>query len=184
LRPDFIATLRRHVARTSIGPSTLRGQRTPGLVDAAREFLCELALADFLVGGKAGFAEALDGRTDEMRTSLPRGAQHWGVARKSLNIFLRNALYTGYLRDHYRLAPLEPWLELPLDSITARRICAVVVATGTQVPRWHTVRGLTPDDSRAYQDAAAQIAAAHGVDRVHLDAYWWGDRRSDGASRL
>ena len=53
---------------------------------------------------------------------MPKGAQAWGTARKALNIFLRDALYTTYLSKRYGLPRAEASLEIPLDSITAVRL--------------------------------------------------------------
>jgi hypothetical protein len=122
-------------------------------------------LAGFGAPGKPGAIH-----TVSLQKSLPEGAQHWGVARKVLNIFLRDALYTVYLREAFHLAEAERHFELPLDSVTGRQLCAAV---GEQLPRWSGVRHLTAELSERYQRHAALVADAHGTYRVHLDAYWW-----------
>jgi hypothetical protein len=98
-----------------------------------------------------------------------------GSREKRLNIFLRNCLYTTYLRDEYGLAVAEPFFELPLDSITGARL---VKESKGALPRWETVRALTTERSAQYQAAAARLAAKRGVARVHLDALWWGEREA------
>jgi hypothetical protein len=97
------------------------------------------------------------------------------VARKLLNIFLRDASYTTYLKDAYSLDLGEHNYELPLDSITAKRLRAE--ASEGALPRWRGVKHLTPEESDILQAAAATIAASRGIARIHLDAYWWGNRR-------
>lgn len=99
--------------------------------------------------------------------------QHWGLARKGLNIFLRGCLYTSYLRDHYALGLAEDFFELPLDRITGTRLYRVS-PKGIQL--WKTVRGLDASESAAYQRAAKRVADKKGIARVHLDAVWWGER--------
>jgi hypothetical protein len=89
-----------------------------------------------------------------------------------LNIFLRDSLYTSYLAKEHGLAAAARFLEIPLDSITAKRIRSAV----PELPRWPGVKYLDPHMSAAYQAAALLIARQHGVARVHLDAYWWGAR--------
>jgi hypothetical protein len=103
---------------------------------------------------------------------LPKRSATWGLARKLVNIFLRDSLYTSYLRRAYRLSLAERLLEIPLDSITAKQIRKRM----PQLPRWQGVRHLDPHTSAAYQAAALLIAKREGVARVHLDAYWWGVR--------
>jgi hypothetical protein len=106
--------------------------------------------------------------------ALPRAGRSWGVARKVLNIFLRDALYTVYLRDAFRLGRGEGLFELPLDSITAQRLRACVPRG--QLPPWVGVKRLAPDASDLYQATAQTVADGRGIARVHLDAYWWGAR--------
>src|SRR3712207_8557032 len=54
---------------------------------------------------------------------------------------LFRSLYTCYLRDASRLHRVEPFLELPLDSLTGRGLRR----TDATLPRWDSVRRLTPD---------------------------------------
>jgi hypothetical protein len=102
---------------------------------------------------------------------LPRGAQHWGPARKFLNIFLRGVVYNRYLCDEYALAGIVPWLEVPLDSHVALGLRSE--PGGLSLPRWKTVKGLDPTTSKRYQDFAADTAARIGCERVHLDLLYW-----------
>jgi hypothetical protein len=171
----FLVAMQRRTARCAIGPSTLRGQGAPGAVAAARLYLEALPLRPFGARRATVFRQRLDAATAELQARMPRGARRWGTARKALNIFLRDALYSAYLRDAYRLAPAEPLLELPLDSITARYLA--LHSPRRALPRWPGVRNLTPETSDAFQAAARRVAAARGVAVVHLDAYWWGGDR-------
>ena len=124
-----------------------------------------LCLAPLAASWAADCPELLQG-------SLPKSGRSWGLARKLLNIFLRDSLYTGYLNKAYGLRAAERFLEIPLDSITAERIRERM----PELPRWPGVRHLGPELSAAYQAAALRLAAKQGVRRVHLDAYWWGQR--------
>src|SRR5438309_2039564 len=114
---DFIRHIHIYVARYSVSASAVRGQRAPGLVAAARKYLAEVPLRTFALRSHSRFLRNLDTHTEQLRGALPHGARAWGVARKVLNIFLRNALYTGYLRERYHLDVAEEWYEVPLDSI-------------------------------------------------------------------
>ena len=80
------------------------------------------------------FQRRLDRQTERLRRALPQTARHWGLSRKLLNIFLRDALYTGYLSDYYRLSVAERFFEVPLDSISGKAIRKC--RSGAKLPRW------------------------------------------------
>jgi hypothetical protein len=105
---------------------------------------------------------------------MPADARSWGLARKLLNIFLRDALYTTYLADAFKLQEAESLLEIPLDSITAGHLRKE--DGGRMLPRWPGVKHLTPEISKSYQAFAAQFAATKALAPVHLDTHWWGHR--------
>lgn len=178
-RIDLIEALQVRCARVAVGPSTVRGQGASGLVAAAREHLSSLPLGQFGASRPSLMRARLDHATVDLMDALPRRGRSWGVARKVLNIFLRDAVYTVYLRDAFRLERGEHLLELPLDSITAKALRRDV--GGDQLPRWMGVKRLTPEMSDQYQAAAQAVAAARGIVRVHLDAYWWAGRSKQGA---
>jgi hypothetical protein len=176
MRRDFIKAVQLRTARCAIGASTLRRQGAPGAVHAARRFLGNLPLKPFGVSRQRTFRSRLDRATVDLQAAMPKGAQAWGTARKALNIFLRDALYTTYLRERYALARAEELLEIPLDAITADRLHAECT---TVLPRWPGVRHLTERVSDLYQAEARRVAAGRGIAPVHLDTYWWGGDRRD-----
>jgi hypothetical protein len=125
------------------------------------------------------FAKNLDMATDALRNALPRGAQHWGLTRKVMNIFLRDCLYTTYLDAAFDLRKNEPSFELPLDAITAIQLKR---ATGRgTLPAWPGVKHLTKSLSAEFQKAATAEAARRGIPRIHLDAIWWSVSRDNDA---
>lgn len=171
--PKLIRATQRRVARTAASVSATRNQGK-GAVGAARAYFCRLRLRRFGVSRRRVFRTRLDRATRHLVSALPRGARSWGLARKLLNIFLRDALYTTYLSGHFHLAKAEPFLEIPLDSITARRLRE---NAGRRVlPPWRGVKHLTSEANERYQVYAAHVARARGVARVHLDTFWWGER--------
>ena len=169
----LLRAIQHHNARAAIGSSSMRGAGSGGVVKRARAFLCDMPLGRFGTSNKSEFGCRLDDATDSLKRALPKGAQRWGLARKGLNIFLRDCLYTTYLRDEYDLALAEHFFEVPLDSITGARL---VRESQGALSRWKTVRGLDAKTSAAYQAVAAQLAVEKGIARVHLDALWWGER--------
>jgi hypothetical protein len=171
MKPDLIDRVRYRVAQTAVGPSALRNQGGPNVVQRARRFLGRIDLNTFNVRAEARFRAQLDESTTELQSYLPQGARNWGTARKALNLFLRDVAYAHYLRERYSFERLEPWLEVPLDSLTAAGISRS--RQGQAVPRWPGVKHLTLAVSDIYQAAAARIALAEGIHRVHLDLTWW-----------
>lgn len=163
-------------ARGAVGASTVRGRGNSGTASAARAFLRTIDLKPFGLG-RAAFAAALDRSTDELRAALPRAARRWGLARKVLNIFLRNCLYNSYLNAHFGLDRAEALFELPLDSITALHVKRA--AGRGALPPWPGVKHLTPLLSAKFQAAAADEAARMRIARVHLDAVWWSVSRDE-----
>lgn len=174
MRRDFIKSIQAYEARAAIPPSTLRGQPT-GTIAATRRFLIDLSLKQFGIASSSLFYARLDLATDELRQTLPAKARHWGLSRKALNIFLRNAFYNRYLNEQYDLQTAERLFEVPLDSITAKYLYER--AAKKELPRWLGVMHLTPEHNRLYQQVAQRVATEEGIAPVHLDAYWWGGTR-------
>jgi hypothetical protein len=175
----FLRIVQSRAARIAIGASTVRGRGNTGTVAACRSFLRHLDLAPFGSADGAAFALALNRSTEALQATLPRSAQHWGIARKALNIFLRDALYTTYLDTAYQLRKAESLFEIPLDSITAIQLKRA--AGRATLPPWPGVKHLTPSLSAQFQKAAAVEAGKRGLARVHLDAIWWSVGRDNDA---
>lgn len=169
---QFLTLLQNRIASTSIGPSTARGMGPKGTIDAARDFLKRIDLKKLnKLSSRAKFEVTLDSITNDFSASLPKGAQYWGSSRKFLNIFLRGVFYNRYMCERYDLYKLEPWLEVPLDSHVAK---GLRLEGGSGIlPRWHTVIGLSPKESRVFQEFAEEVAALKGTYKVHLDLLYW-----------
>ena len=95
--------IQRFEAFTAIGASTVRNQGAPGVVNATRKFLSEMDLRSFGAKNKDDFTEALECKTNALQRTLPEPAASWGLARKALNVFLRDCLYNHYLRRDFHL---------------------------------------------------------------------------------
>jgi hypothetical protein len=183
MKPEFIKALHRRIASSSIGASTARRMGPVGTIAIARTFLANSSLARFKCRSAASFQRTLDQVTREYIGGLPRGARHWGSARKFLNIFLRHVVYNRYLCEEYELGQVVPWLEVPLDSHVAAGLREE--PGGSSLPRWRTVIGLDAATSRRYQDFASEVASRMDCERVHLDLlYWRRDRNGDEPAQL
>ena len=176
---EFLRAIQSRAARSAVGASAARGRGNAGVVRAARAHLRNANVRKLVVSPKL-FERRLDQETDALCAALPRGARHWGVARKLLNIFLRDCLYTTYLEAEYRLRAVEKLLEIPLDSVTAKTLKRASGRGG--LPRWRGVRHLTPSESAAFQAEALSEAKRRGIARVHLDAFMWSQSRDEDAA--
>ncbi len=170
-----IRAIQRKVAVSALPASALRGQRTPGLIRCARDFFTDLQLIQFGVTEIDAFVTALDEVTHELLATFPKTARRWGIARKAVNLFLRDAYYNQFLATEYGLSGAAAFYELPLDSYTARALDEF--DDERDLPTWRTVAQLTESDSAEYQEAATDMAAEYDCVRVHLDAYIWGRPR-------
>jgi hypothetical protein len=101
--------------------------------------------------------------------ALPKGAQHWGAARKFLNIFMRDAAYNVFLRDAFQLNQVEDRLEVPVDSQVAKELKNRL----PELPRWRTVISLDASMNKKYQDAVKRIAKQEELAPVHFDVIAW-----------
>ena len=94
-----------------------------------------------------------------------------GVARKSLNLFFRDAFYNWYLRKEHGLENIAGYLEVPLDSLVGKRLKAE--PEGTHLPRWESVKSLKTATSDRFQTVASEVAMRLNTYRVHLDVVYW-----------
>ena len=174
-RSDFIAAMQRRTASIAVGASTVRGIAPAGTVARARAHLADLDLTIFHQPTERRFRAVLDRETLKLQHTLPRGGRYWGLARKLLNIFLRDAFYNKYLAQQYTLNSVESWLEVPLDSHVGNRLRSE--CPDYALPRWKTIKALTPELSAEFQSAARVIAPDREIAPVHLDLYFWRDQR-------
>jgi hypothetical protein len=167
--------MQEYVAFASVGASTVRGQRAPGLVASCRAELQRENLSAFSTNRPDAFARAIDRETARIQSALPRNGRSWGIARKVLNIFLRNALYNVCLHGHYKFRSVESLLEIALDGMIVRGLKKQ--SPPRSLPRWRGIKYVTPEESAAFQARSQEIALERGTHRVHLDAALWMDRR-------
>jgi hypothetical protein len=155
--------LQRHLAWCAVAPTTLRGMLAVG----GRRLVCNYLSGIDLTALRDGvFPPLLDRWSDELSGRLD---QRWGPARKAINLFLRDVTYNVWLRDAHSLPGIEAALELPLDGVI---MSAIRRLDSTGLPKVSVI-GLTRELSEGYQQAAAGIAAAKGIARVHLDVVLW-----------
>jgi hypothetical protein len=93
---QIVSIIQTHVASVAVGPSAARGRGRSGVVERARRFLGVLPLSALGTSNQDHFRDELDRATRKLTAALPEPARCWGLSRKLLNIFLRDALYNHY----------------------------------------------------------------------------------------
>ncbi|GAA5524829.1 hypothetical protein Maes01_01388 [Microbulbifer aestuariivivens] len=170
----YLKLLQERTGYLAIGRSTLRNQGASGVIDVARVYLQKMnlkALGD--VSSEVDFQRFLNRHTKALANKFPNGAKgNWGAARKALNIFLRDCLYNHYLRGWLEIKHVEEWLEVPLDGDVARNLYEMY---SDELPKWTSIKSLTPDVSFKYQMAASKVSIKEEVSRIHLDVKYWRD---------
>ena len=174
LDQQFLKSVQDFIAN-SFSISIIRRMGPGGTLDCIRTFLKKVDFAAISKKEPSQYAQTLDELTENLRRTMPKGADGWGVARKCLNLFFRDCLYNFYLREAYDLEKFERYLEIPLDSYVGRELRR----EDGRLPRWHTVKGLTREESAKFQEVASEIANRKKTNRVHLDVvYWRGEQNS------
>ena len=79
-----------------------------GTVQAARDYLSKMRLDKFYKPTEEELLKELNRATTLLLKHLPgRASNHWGAARKFLNIFLRDAYYNKFLCENNGLDGLS-----------------------------------------------------------------------------
>lgn len=172
-KQEFLRKIQNRLANGATGSSALRNQGAAGVARVAREFLSRLDLGPLGKVPPGRYTKTLDTWTKRLRRKLPQGAQNWGTARKALNLFLVEVFFNRFLGQKHRMDRLKDALETPLDSQAREKIAGFARERGLSLPKCPTIRGLTEQVSRQYQEAASQMAAGNHIPRACLDLILW-----------
>ncbi|MGE4189427.1 MAG: hypothetical protein AB7G12_05965 [Thermoanaerobaculia bacterium] len=112
---------------------------------------------------------ALDRWTDRIQEAVGVGRCAWGLARKCLNIFLRDCYYNAFLKSEFGSKVSPDWFEVPLDSISGRRLHELEPDIA---PAWRKIGDIDVESNERFQEAALQVSRKWNVERVHLDTYF------------
>lgn len=148
------------------------GTGVTGMRAAARKFCSRIKFDE--LPEAAVYPKVLDKWTDRLSKELPEGGRRWGVARKCLNIFMRDASYNVHLCEMYpRLRLLERVLEVPLDSYTAAGLLGEDGAADFGLKGWDAIIRLTTDENQKFQLWAQIVADKKCILRAHLDLLYF-----------
>ena len=164
----------------ALGPTTLRAYPA-GMGRVVAMFLFRLDLSQLRHIRKEKFCAWLDRHTLLLRGRIARALkntpsaksytrkEYWGVARKALNIFLISACHQRVLCSSFRLRNIEKYMEVPLDSQTAKALRREAKKLDCSLPRWRGIKRLTPQIYKKYQEFAQAYAVGKKCTRAELD---------------
>ena len=177
----FIASVQKFMAIQAVSASTVRGLPA-GSLGKIQAYLGRLRLGRLAGMDGSDYARWLDAKTRDLQNKLRGCRKRWGLARKVLNLFIRQCLYNTYLSRKFRLARVQKHMEMPLDSKVARGLKED--AGRGALPPWPRLIRLDRNTSQKFQEHAEDYASRKGLPaRVFLDNYLWLEYRKGGAGR-
>lgn len=173
-KDSFLRIMQSHVIKIAIGGSTLRNQGAKGVKEAAIKYLSRLDLSLLKSMAPLDYPKWLDDRTEDLIKTLPDGGNHWGTARKAINVFMVQAYLNKYLSLAYGLEKFKDTLETPLDSYAVNNLKKHAKDTGWgKLPRWEGIKSLKPESSSKYQNYALFYAQDINMPRACMDILLW-----------
>lgn len=163
--------MQEYEAVSAVPGNALRNQGK-GLAAEIQKILGALELANIPAGCQESYDHWLDQTTTEILSQLKAEGRSWGAVRKALNLFMRACICDHYLRGEYQLDQIEPFAEIPLDSVVSKALRRL--AGRGKLRAWDTLKQLTPQENQKYQAFAAEQAKNLGVPaRVYVDNLLW-----------
>ena len=176
----FYNLLQRRLAQVAIGPSAIRNQGAPGLITILRDYLekrIDLKLFIDSLDDEAKYKAFLNKHTSNIVEKFPNHAKSWGAARKGLNLFLREIVYSHFFSTQFsfpnefnKFNEFVKFMEVPLDKEVAN---GLIFDSNGLLPKWVSIKYLTLEESYRYQNQALIIATKEQIARVNLDLMYW-----------
>lgn len=177
---QFYQLLHRRLSQIAIGASAIRNQGSGGLIKILRQYFeTKVDLKHFTKSlvDETQYRDFVNEHTSNILALFPDTAQSWGAARKGLNLFLREIIYSKFFSHRFSLPDnfdefnqLVKFMEVPLDKEVAH---GLISDSNGQLPKWINIKHLTPTLSETYQSQAFIIAVQENVTRVNLDLKYW-----------
>lgn len=177
---QFYQLLHRRLSQIAIGASAIRNQGAGGLIKILRQYFeTKVDLEHFIesLSDDIQYKDFLNKHTLHILTLFPNTAQSWGAARKGLNLFLREIIYSKFFSHRFSLPNnfedfnlFVKFMEVPLDKEVAH---GLIADSKGLLPKWINIKHLTPALSETFQNHAFIIATRENVARVNLDLKYW-----------
>lgn len=177
---EFYKFVHRRLAQISIGPSAIRNQGASGLINTLRHYFEEQIELDIFISSLSddtAYKKFLTIHTNKILGLFPETAQSWGAARKGLNLFLREIVYSKFISNRFSIPDdfnefnyFVKVMEVPLDKEVA---IGIRKDSHDKDLRWVGIKQLTPIESDKFQYEASIIAGKENIARVNLDVKYW-----------
>ena len=177
---EFYKLLHRRLSQIAVGPSAIRNQGSSGIIKTLRDYFeTQINLDQFVnsLVDETKYLEFLNEHTSHILTLFPEKAQSWGAARKGLNLFFREIVYSKFFSHRYSIPEnfdnfnsLVKYMEVPLDRDVAN---GLIDDSKELLPKWINIKNLTPIISESFQKQAFLIATKENIARVNLDLKYW-----------
>lgn len=176
---DFKSKIQYRLAQISVGPSAIRNQGAPLMIQILRNHFMQMNLDTFfkVLHHKEQFQEYLNDETETILKAFPENGKSWGAARKGLNLFLREVVYNHYMAQWYSIPNninentiFLQHLEVPLDKDVAT---GLIEACELPKTSWKSIKELSIEQSTFLQEKALELAQNKQTARIHLDLMFW-----------
>lgn len=106
------------------------------------------------------FNALLDSFTSKLKQKIakPVNAEHWGICRKAINLYVRDCYYNKTLNEHFSLDKVANYLETPIDSLAMKAL-----AKHTSFVKKSTIKALNKNTHQEWQKAAKLFAQENGL---------------------
>ena len=92
-------------------------------------------------------------------------AEHWGMCRKAINLYLRDCYYNKTLNEHFNLDKVANYLETPIDGFAMKAL-----AKYTSFVKKSAIKALDKNTHQEWQKAAKTFAQTNKLpNRVDAD---------------
>ncbi|MEX1135424.1 MAG: hypothetical protein WEB89_00895 [Balneolales bacterium] len=170
-REKFLSTVQHKIAHEAISPSELGFQYELTEMHDLWNYAAGLDLSRFSTKKAEEFVQRLDEETASLADILSAQKRTWGIARTSLNLFLRDAHYNRYLSEVNDLFLSEHFFEIPINDTSA--VALRNQKSGSKLPEWNGLHFFDKEQSDEYQAYATSLAKELGVSRVNLGLFLW-----------
>lgn len=185
MEKKFNINLKRFLANTCIGPSTIRNMGPEGTIINVRNYLISINLDEFFIAikDKKLYDKFLKSNTNKLIKAAKFNGEGWGPSRKCLNIYFRTVCFNSLIINEYlgksdlkQLNLILNNLELPLDSNSVKglkedaRYFKIHLNENLKSER---VKNLNEQLSNSLQNLAKEISQHRKVSPVNLDLYYF-----------
>ncbi len=167
--PTIIELHQKRIGKTCISSNSILSNMYSGFL---RKFHANLHLiidlkAISICKNELEFNALLDSYTSKLKQKVakPVNAEHWGICRKAINLYLRDCYYNKALNEHFGLDKVASYLETPIDGFAMKAL-----AKYTSFVKKSAIKAIDKNTHQEWQKAAKTFAQTNKLpNRVDAD---------------